>query len=49
MTSLETDLWLTAGMLALLGFLVAGTLFINGNRKARIRSRKLAARLLNWK
>lgn len=49
MTSLDTDLWITAGMLALLGFLLVGTLFINSNRKARLRRRKIAARLLNWK
>ena len=49
MESLAADFGAVAGMLALLAFLLLSTLWINHNRKTRIRVRKLTARLLNWK
>lgn len=49
MSSLNGDLGAVAGMLALLVFLLLSTLWINHNRKARTRMRKLTERLLNWK
>jgi hypothetical protein len=49
MSSLSVDTCAAVGMLALLAFLLLGTLRFNHNRKARDRSRKAASRLLNWK
>jgi len=49
MGSLATDLWVLAGLLAFLAFLLMSTVVINRNRKARVRRRRFTARLLNWK
>jgi hypothetical protein len=49
MSSMTADICAAVGTLALLAFLLLGTLRINNTRKARDRSRKLASRLLNWK
>lgn len=49
MSSLVTDICGLLGMLALLAFVLLSTLKINNNRKVRIRGRRIAARLLNWK
>jgi len=49
MTSVTADICSVVGMLALLVFVVLGTLRINKNRKARDRSRRVTSRLLNWK
>jgi len=49
MTSVTADICSVAGMLALLVFVLLGTLRINNNRKARDRSRRVTSRLLNWK
>jgi hypothetical protein len=49
MTSLAADLSVLIGLVALFAFVVLSTLRINRNRKFRIRSRRIAARLLNWK
>jgi hypothetical protein len=49
MNSLATEICTALGALGLLAFVLLGTLRINQNRKSRDRSRKLAARILNWK
>ncbi len=49
MTTLTADIGAAIGMLALLVFLLLGTLRVNSSRKARDRSRRLTSRLLNWK
>jgi hypothetical protein len=49
MTSWAADLSVLAGLLALFVFVVLSTLRINRNRKLRTRSRRITARLLNWK
>jgi len=49
MSSVTTDILGMVGMLGLLAFALLCTLRINQNRKIRQHSRKLAARLLNWK
>jgi hypothetical protein len=49
MTSVTRDICSLVAMLALLVFVVLGTLRINNNRKARDHSRRLTSRLLNWK
>ena len=49
MTSLVADLSVLIGLLALFAFVVLSTLRINRNRKGRLRSRRITARLLNWK
>jgi|HubBroStandDraft_1064217.scaffolds.fasta_scaffold104652_2 hypothetical protein len=49
MASLAGDLCVVTGMLGLLIFVVLSTARINNHRKARVRSQKLTARLLNWK
>ena len=49
MNSLTADISAAVGMLALLAFVVLGTLLINHNRKTRNRSRKLTSRVLDWK
>lgn len=49
MSSLTADICGVVGMLALLAFALLSTLRINQTRKLRVRSRKIAARLLNWK
>ena len=49
MSSVTADICSMLGMLGLLAFALLGTMWINNNRKARDRSRRLASRLLNWK
>jgi len=49
MSSLTVDICAAVGTLGLLAFLLLSTLRINHNRKVRVRSRKLASRLLNWR
>jgi hypothetical protein len=49
MTSLAADLAVLIGLLALFAFVVLSTLRINRNRRLRTRSRRITARLLNWK
>jgi hypothetical protein len=49
MTSLAADLSVLIGLLALFTFVVLSTLRINRSRKLRTRSRRITARLLNWK
>ena len=49
MSSLSADVCTAVGALALLAFVLLSTLRINQNRKTRGRSRKLTARILNWK
>jgi hypothetical protein len=49
MTSLAADLTVLIGLLALFAFVVLSTLRINRNRRLRTRSRRITARLLNWK
>jgi len=49
MTSWAAELSVLVGLLALFVFVVLGTLRINRNRKLRMRSRRITARLMNWK
>lgn len=49
MTSLVSDLSVLIGLVGLFAFVVLCTLRINRNRKFRMRSRRITARLLNWK
>jgi hypothetical protein len=49
MTSWAAELSVLVGLLALFVFVVFSTLRINRTRKLRMRSRRITARLLNWK
>lgn len=49
MGSVIVDLYVVAGLLAFLAFLLLGTAAINMNRKARLRWQKMTARLQSWK
>jgi len=49
MTSWAANLLVVLGLLGLFGFVVFNTLRINRNRRSRLRSRRITARLLNWK
>ena len=49
MGSLAGDLSVLTGLIGLLAFLLLSTVRINRNRKDRIRKRRFAERLVNWK
>lgn len=49
MNSLATVICAAVGALGVLTVVLLSTLRINQNRKARDRSRRVAARILNWK
>ena len=49
MTSLAADLSVLVGLVTLFVVVVFGTVRINRNRRLRTRSRRITARLLNWK
>jgi len=49
MTSWAADLSVLLALVALFAFVVFGTLRFNRSRKLRTRSRRITARLLNWK
>ena len=49
MTSLAGDVSVLVGLVALFTFVLLSTLRINRSRKGRMRSRRITARLLNWK
>ena len=49
MTSWAADLSVLVALMALFAFVVFSTLRINRSRKLRTRSRRITARLLNWK
>jgi len=49
MTPWAANLSVVVGLLGLFGFVVFNTLRINRNRRSRQRSRRITARLLNWK
>jgi hypothetical protein len=46
---LAADFAVLIGLLTLFGVVVFGTVRINRNRRLRTRSRRITARLLNWK